>query len=118
MVNTFAQGEKTDSCESEVSIWVYSPNDTNLIASGIYSCGTAVMICAPDILDYSFLYWTAVNGVVLSTEPCYEFIALEDFTTLIAHYEKTNSIGSMETTEINIFPNPTAGEVMKKVVKY
>ena len=80
----------------------------SIIGEGTYSYGEEVVLTINRNEDYAFVNWTE-DGEVVSEEMTYSFNITSN-RNLVAHFEYTSGIGEQEA-EINLYPNPTQGEV-------
>jgi hypothetical protein len=82
-----------------------------VIGNGLYDGGgkSTATVTAVAYTGYKFVNWE-VNGEVVSTDNPYSFTVTEDIE-LIANFEE--GVGIVETVlpNINVYPNPTTGEL-------
>ena len=80
-----------------------------VIGDGVYEEGETVTLSVVPNDDYIFESWTE-NGVVVSTEPTFSFVAMEDrnFVANLRNYTDVNENGIMTMT---VYPNPVMNEL-------
>ena len=74
------------------------------------SCGDSIFVSASAAPEYEFVNWT-VDSIVVSTDPCLTFTVTKPCTLIANFTKKTDVIDITESTTINIYPNPTTGEL-------
>ena len=98
---------KRDGCE--VIVMANPPQGGAVTGGGIYDCGDEVTVTATPTEGYVFVHWRE-DGVLVSDESVYTFTVTTS-RTLVAEFSGTTAIGDVETSAINIYPNPTNGEL-------
>jgi hypothetical protein len=81
----------------------------NASGNGLYKANETATLTATAYNGYKFANWTK-NGVVISTNNSYSFMATED-VELVANFENIVGIENIETATVKIYPNPTTGEL-------
>ena len=82
-----------------------------ILGGGVYHYGDEVTVEAIPHPGYVFTSWAEGRGTV-STDNPYRFTVTEDLV-LIANFEETSvGIGETGTDGINVYPNPTTGELI------
>jgi len=88
-------------------------NPPELLSSGggNYPCSTNISVCAyPSEIGWKFENWT-IDSIVVSTALCFTF-TIANSCTLVANFIKITDIADItETSAVNIYPNPTIGEL-------
>jgi hypothetical protein len=79
------------------------------IGGGLYEKNETIFVTATAFYGYKFVNWTK-NGVEVSTENIYSFTVTED-VELVANFIDNVGIETLETTTVEIYPNPTTGEL-------
>ena len=93
----------------EIVVLADPPEGGVVTGGGAYSCGEPVTVTATPAEGYVFVHWRE-DGVLVSDESVYTFTVTTS-RTLVAEFSGTTAIGDVETSAINIYPNPTNGEL-------
>ena len=92
----------------DVKVSIEPAEAATVTGEGNYAYGTEVTLTLLRNEDYRFVNWTE-DGEVVSEEMTYVFTITRD-RTLVANFEYTVGLAEQQT-EINVYPNPTKGEV-------
>jgi hypothetical protein len=94
----------------EIIILIDPPEGGEVVGGGIYACGTEITISAcPNPYCY-FIGWME-DDILISTNWAYSFVVMGN-RTLTAKIDCGDvGIDAMETSGVNIYPNPTSGEL-------
>jgi hypothetical protein len=110
VISVFAQC-KTDSCEIVV---LANPPEAyqHIIGGGKFLCGEILTVCIfpPLCFGYELVNWT-IDSIEISTDACCTFTATPSCTLVANFVKKTDVTEAIETSIIDFYPNPTAGEL-------
>ena len=93
-------------------VFVSNPPELLGIGGGSFPCGTNITIsCIPSPINgWKFVNWT-VDSIVVSTELCLTFTITQSCTIVANFIQTTDVIDITEISAVNIYPNPTTGEL-------
>jgi len=93
-----------------ITVSANPPEGGTVIGGGMYKYLETVTVKAFPSPGYTFEYWN-IGGVMIFTGPVHTFHATYSYN-VVAHFKKTIDIKeNIPNSEINIFPNPTTGEL-------
>jgi len=116
---TYANGANTGFIPLDVSVFeegkyfvnVSVNNDEygSATGGGFYEENTTATVTATANTGYKFINWTQ-NGEIIATDNPYSFTVTKD-TELVANFEDEVGVSNFELSTIQIYPNPTSGEL-------
>jgi len=92
-----------------VNVGVNNEEYGTVSGGGIYEENETATVTATANDNYKFIKW-AKDGVEISTDNPYSFTVIEDIE-LIAIFEEEVGIENIEISTVQIYPNPTNGEL-------
>ena len=92
-----------------VSVSVNNDEYGTATGGGYYDENETATLTATPYEGYKFINWTK-EGAEVSTDNPYSFTVTED-VELVANFEDEVGIKNLEVSDINIYPNPTSGEL-------
>ncbi len=92
-----------------VDITADPPGAGNHTGSGNYALNHLATVSAYPGSGYVFANWT-IGGSVVSTDPDYFFNVTSD-VSLVANFQVITSCEEYNLQEVNVFPNPSSGEI-------
>ncbi len=94
--------------EYSIAANAYPISSGTISGTGLYNQGSTVVLAATANPGYSFVNWTE-NGIVVSTNANYTFIANAN-RTLVANFNLISEVRELIKTDLlKIYPNPTIG---------
>jgi len=107
IASAFAQ-DMPETCNIVI---VSNPPELLSSGGGNYPCSTNISVCAyPSEIGWKFENWT-IDSIVVSTALCFTF-TIANSCTLVANFIKITDITDItETSAVNIYPNPTSGQL-------
>jgi len=92
-------------------VLVSNPPEVLGIGGAHYSYGTIFTFCISfPINGYEFVSWTE-DSIIVSTELCLTFTVTQSCTLVANFIQTTDVIDITEISAVNIYPNPTTGEL-------